>query len=148
MQITTVIGIFLLLPTLPAIQFTLLSSLNCVSVLPATSLRFEIFQDMSNVCSINAQPLPKELAFKLAKWDNRQNVAITFQQLSFASVHQLGHFVARDKMGHFVGWDNLSAKKCQWDNGLLMDMPEILPKIYPKYARDTRKLCSRYGSSN
>ena len=55
-------------------------------------------------------------------------------------MHQLGHFFARDKMGHFVGWDNLSAKKCQWDNGLLMDMPEILPKIYPKYARDTRKL--------
>ena len=33
-----------------------------------------------------------------------------------ASVHQLGHFVAGEKVGHFVVWDNLSPKKCQWDN--------------------------------
>ena len=43
-QITIVHGIFLLLPTLdllrPAIQFALLSSLNCLSILPAASLRW------------------------------------------------------------------------------------------------------------
>ena len=32
----------------------------------------ECSQDMSNTCLLNAETLPKVLAFKLRKWDNRQ----------------------------------------------------------------------------
>ena len=80
---------------------------------------------MSNTCSLNAQPLPEVLAFKLTKWDNRQNDPTTFQQLSCASVHKLGNFVAGEKVGHFVVMGQFVAlkmpvKQCflrehQWD---------------------------------
>ena len=56
-------------------------------------------------------------------------------------MHQLGHFVAGEKVGHFVVWDNLSPKKCQWDHGFLMDMPEIWPKI----AQDMPEICASFA---
>ena len=51
----------------------------------------KLAQDMSNICLINAQPLPKVLAFKLTKWDNRQNVPTTFLCIS-ASVGTFCHW--------------------------------------------------------
>ena len=77
----------------------------------------------------------------------------------------VGHFVSGEEMGQFVWWDNLSLGR-KWD--ILSDgtncLPknaswtmvflhkcrryaQKLPKIYPRYAWDTRKLCPRYGDS-
>ena len=55
-------------------------------------------------------------------------------------MHKLGHFVAGEKVGHFVRWDNLSPEKCKLNNGFLIYMPEIWPKI----AQDISKICPRY----
>ena len=55
-------------------------------------------------------------------------------------MHKLGHFVAGEKVGHFVRWDNLSPEKCKLNNGFLIYMPEIWPKI----AQDISQICPRY----
>ena len=60
-----------------------------------------------------------------------------------SSVHQLGHFVAGEKVGHFVRWDNLSPEKCKLNNGFLIYMPEIWPKI----AQDISQICPRYAQA-
>ena len=57
--------------------------------------------------------------------------------------HKLGHFVAGEKVGHFVRWDNLSPEKCKLNNGFLIYMPEILPKI----AQDISQICPRYAQA-
>ena len=58
-------------------------------------------------------------------------------------MHKLGHFVAGEKVGHFVRWDNLSPEKCKLNNGFLIYMPEIWPKI----AQDISQLCPRYAQA-
>ena len=102
---------------------------------------------MSNTCSLNAQPLPEVLAFKLTKWDNRQNDPTTFQQLSCASVHKLGNFVAGEKVGHFVEWDNLSPEKCQLTNGFLLYMliAAIRAKNCPRYIQDMPQIRASFA---
>ena len=58
-------------------------------------------------------------------------------------MHKLGHFVAGEKVGHFVRWDNLSPEKCKLNNGFLIYMPEIWPKI----AQDISQICPRYAQA-
>ena len=55
----------------------------------------------------------------------------------------MGHFFAREKVGHFVRWDNLSPEKCKLNNGFLIYMPEIWPKI----AQDISQICPRYAQA-
>ena len=55
----------------------------------------------------------------------------------------MGHFVTGEKVGHFVGWDNLSPEKCLLNNGFIVYMPDIWPKI----AQNISKICPRYAQA-
>ena len=93
----------------------------------------QIAQDISHICPRHSQALPKVWGFKLRKWD----------KMSPGRMHKLGHFVAGEKVGHFVRWDNLSPEKCKLNNGFLIYMPEIWPKI----AQDISQICPRYAQA-
>ena len=57
----------------------------------------------------------------------------------------VGHFVAGEEMGHFVAGTicrmGICRPKCQLNNGFLLYMPGIWPKI----AQDISKICPRYA---
>ena len=80
---------------------------------------------MSNTCSLNAQPLPKVLAFKLTKWDNRQNVPTTFLCIS-ASV------------GTFCHWG---------ESGTFCRLKNARQWFSYGYAPDISKICPRYAQA-
>ena len=69
-----------------------------------------------------------------------QQLSITFMCITSL---KLGHFVAGEKVGHFVRWDNLLPEKCKLNNGFLIHMPEIWPKI----AQDISQICPRYAQA-
>ena len=98
---------------------------------------------MSNIYSLNAQPLPRVLAFKLTKWDNRQNIPTTFHNFP---VHKC---ISWDILSLGRKWDILSdgtichLKKCHLYNGFLI----YLPKIWPKTAQDISKIWPRYAQA-
>ena len=78
--------------------------------------------------------------FKFTKWDNQQNVLITFHNFPVHKCISWDILSPGRKWDILSPWDNLPPKKCKLNNGFLIYMPEIWPKI----AQDISQICPRY----
>ena len=71
----------------------------------------------------------------------RQNVPTTFNNFPVHKCISWGIFSPGRKWDIMSSWDNLSPEKCQLNNGFLIHMLEIWPKI----AQDISKICASFA---
>ena len=63
----------------------------------------------------------------------------------FVAREKVGHFVAREKVGHFVVWDNLSAWKMPVGHWFSYGYTGDIAKNCPRYIQDNPEICASFS---